>query len=79
RVEDAAPRALAIVVADRGPGIAPEHLGKVFDRFFTTDAARDGTGLGLAIARAVARAHGGDLAVESRPGDGARFTLTLPR
>ncbi len=72
------PGAVAVVVIDHGPGILPEHLARIFDRFFTTDADRDGTGLGLAIARAVARAHGGDLMVESTPGEGARLTMTLP-
>ncbi len=76
-IEDRA-GAVAVIVTDQGPGIPPAHLARIFDRFFTTDAERDGTGLGLAIARAVARAHGGDLTVESSPGEGTRFTITLP-
>ena len=72
------PGALRIAVIDRGPGISPAHLGKVFDRFFTTDADRDGTGLGLAIARAVVEAHGGVIEVASTPGEGATFTVVLP-
>lgn len=64
------------VVRDGGPGIAEADQGRVFEPFFTTRA--DGTGLGLAIARGVARAHGGDIALESAPTCGACFTLTLP-
>jgi len=68
-------------VSDGGPGIAPQHLTRVFDRFYKADRARSarGTGLGLAIARENARLHGGDITVDSRPGHGAAFTLTLPR
>ena len=66
-------------VEDRGPGIPEENLPRLFERFFTTDAERNGTGLGLAIVRAVARAHGGDVEVRSAPGEGATFTLLLPR
>jgi two-component system sensor histidine kinase ChvG len=65
-------------VRDRGPGVAEEHRARVFERFFTTDADRDGTGLGLAIARAVARAHGGDVTLHETKGGGATFTVTLP-
>lgn len=66
---------IAFVVTDEGPGIPAADQGRVFDPFFTTRA--EGTGLGLAIARGVARAHGGDIALESVPGRGACFTLTL--
>lgn len=66
-------------VVDRGPGIAEANLERVFDRFFTTDQDRNGTGLGLAIARAVLRAHGGDVHVRSKPGEGTTFTLAFPR
>jgi signal transduction histidine kinase len=66
-----------VTVADRGPGIAPEVRGKIFEPFVTTK--RTGTGLGLAIARRVVEAHGGTLAVEDRPGGGALFRVTLPR
>lgn len=69
---------VAIAVSDRGPGIAPEHLPRIFERFFTTDGERDGTGLGLAIVASVADAHGGRIEVEAEPGKGARFTLHLP-
>jgi signal transduction histidine kinase len=67
-----------IAVRDAGPGITPTNLDKVFDRFFTTDRSNGGTGLGLALTRAVARAHGGDVTVQSAPGD-TRFTLRLGR
>jgi two-component system, OmpR family, sensor histidine kinase MtrB len=72
--------AAQIAVADRGPGIDAEHLPHVFDRFYKADPARagHGTGLGLAIARENARLLGGDIAVESLPGVGARFTVRLP-
>ena len=63
-------------VADNGPGIAAAEQARIFEPFFTTRA--EGTGLGLAIARGVARAHGGDIALDSTPGQGATFTLILP-
>jgi signal transduction histidine kinase len=69
-----------VEVVDAGPGIAPEHLEHVFDRFYRADAARSGpgTGLGLAIARENARLLGGDVEVRSAIGEGTRFTLTVP-
>ncbi len=71
-------------VADTGEGIPPEAIDSVFDRFYRADAARQrddrqGAGLGLAIARGLAQAHGGDISVVSRPGDGTVFTVRLPR
>ncbi|HEX2872216.1 MAG TPA: ATP-binding protein [Polyangiaceae bacterium] len=66
-----------IRVVDRGPGILPEHVPRVFDRFFTTDAERDGTGLGLAIVKSVASAHGGQISFTSEPGCTC-FSLQLP-
>jgi signal transduction histidine kinase len=74
-------------VTDTGPGIAPESLDRIFERFYRADthsAARSrgpsggGTGLGLAIARDLARAQGGELSAENAEGGGARFTLSLP-
>lgn len=65
-------------VRDRGPGIPAAILPRIFDRFFTTDADRDGTGLGLAIVKSVAETHGGRVLVDSRPGEGATFTLEIP-
>ena len=71
-----------IEVADTGPGIPPEDLGRVFERFFRGDRARTGggTGLGLAIAKHVVEAHGGRIWVDSDgvPGRGATFRFTLP-
>ncbi|MFO0588697.1 MAG: ATP-binding protein [Polyangiaceae bacterium] len=69
---------LRIAVRDSGPGISPANLSRVFDRFFTTDADKDGTGLGLSIAKAVIESHGGHVRVDSAPGQGATFTVTLP-
>ena len=69
-----------VQVTDTGPGIAPEHLDHVFDRFFRADPSRSGpgTGLGLAIARENARLLGGEVEAQSEPGAGSRFTLHLP-
>ncbi|WP_307799710.1 ATP-binding protein [Actinomadura nitritigenes] len=71
-----------IEVADTGPGIAPEHLPHVFDRFWRAEKSRNrqtgGSGLGLAIVRQLAEAHGGSAAVCSEPGQGATFVLRLP-
>jgi two-component system phosphate regulon sensor histidine kinase PhoR len=71
-----------IEVADTGPGISPQDLPRVFERFFRGDRSRPsgGTGLGLAIAKHVVEAHGGRIWVESegRPGHGAVFRFTLP-
>nr|WP_255604371.1 HAMP domain-containing sensor histidine kinase [Oscillochloris sp. ZM17-4] len=69
-------------VRDEGPGIAPDDLPHVFERFYRADRARaqrtGGAGLGLSIAQWVARAHGGEVAVESDPGQGATFIISLP-
>jgi signal transduction histidine kinase len=67
-----------VVVSDDGPGIAPEDMPRVFDRFFTTRGDRRGTGLGLSLARAVVEAHGGTIRAESPPQGGARFVVRLP-
>jgi signal transduction histidine kinase len=71
-------------VRDTGPGISPQHLPRVFDRFYRVEASRTrgkgaGTGLGLAIARELARAQDGDLVAESAKDGGAIFRLRLPR
>jgi len=67
-------------VNDDGPGIAPEDLARVFERFYRADRSRSntGNGLGLSLARAIVEAHGGRLEVRSRPGEGATFTATFP-
>lgn len=68
-----------VEVVDHGPGIAPEHLAHLFERFYKADASRSGggTGLGLAIARENARLLGGEIDVWSELGEGTRFTLRL--
>jgi len=67
-------------VSDTGPGIAPEHVPHIFERFYRADPARSagGTGLGLAIAGQIAAVHGGRIDVASQLGRGSRFTLWLP-
>ena len=71
-----------IVVADTGIGVPPERLARIFDRFYRGDDARDresgGAGLGLAIVRELVEAMGGTVAAESVPGEGSRFSFTLP-
>ena len=73
---------VGVTVSDTGPGIPPEALGRVFDRFFRADGARrrtsGGSGLGLAICREIAEAHGGRLWVDSAAGRGSAFSLALP-
>lgn len=68
-------------VQDSGPGIPPEHLPRVFERFYKVDPARQrrGTGLGLAIAKHIVEAHGGRIGVESQVGQGSTFWFTLPQ
>lgn len=69
-------------VTDTGPGIAPEHLPHIFDRFYRVDKARSralgGSGLGLSIAKWIAEAHGGAIKVTSTKGEGSRFHIRLP-
>jgi two-component system phosphate regulon sensor histidine kinase PhoR len=71
-----------VSVRDRGPGIPPEAIPHLFERFYRVDHGRSrdagGTGLGLAIVRDVARAHGGEAQVESELGSGATFSMVLP-
>ncbi len=71
-----------ITVSDRGPGIAAEHLPRLFERFYRIDKARSrvlgGTGLGLAIVKHIAQAHRGRVTVSSEVGRGSTFTITLP-
>lgn len=74
-----------LTVADTGIGIAPGDIENVFERFWRADPARSrtgerpGTGLGLAISKWIAEAHGGTIEVQSRPGRGSIFTVSLPR
>ena len=67
-----------IRVEDDGCGIEEGALGRLFDPFFTTKPAGEGTGLGLFISYEIVRAHGGEIAVDSLPGKGARFEVHLP-
>jgi two-component system NtrC family sensor kinase len=67
-----------LIVADTGSGIAPEHLSKVFTPFFSTKESGKGTGLGLAITYGVVKMHSGDITVDSEPGKGTTFTISLP-
>ena len=73
---------VVISVADQGIGIAPEHLNRLFEKYFRVKAGRSrgvaGSGLGLPIARAIVEAHGGRIWAESRVGQGSTFTFTLP-
>jgi hypothetical protein len=79
RLEDAGGRA-RLVVADQGPGLSTEQQGKVFEKFERLGRSGEdgGSGLGLYISRRLARAMGGDLTIESAPGQGARFILDVP-
>lgn len=67
-------------VEDTGPGIPPEELPHVFDRFYrgSQGQTQGGSGLGLAIVKGIVEAHGGQVRVESQPGNGACFTIGLP-
>ncbi|MBE0564560.1 MAG: PAS domain-containing protein [Krumholzibacteria bacterium] len=77
------PETVSIAVNDRGPGIAAEHLPRVFERFYRVDKARSrtmgGTGLGLAIVKHIAQAHRGHVTAASEVGKGSTFTINLPR
>jgi two-component system phosphate regulon sensor histidine kinase PhoR len=72
-----------VFVSDSGPGIAPEHQPRIFERFYRVDAGRSrelgGTGLGLSIVKHLVEALGGTVSVESRVGAGSTFSFTLQR
>lgn len=74
---------LAIAISDQGPGIAEEHLSRLFERFYRVDKARSravgGTGLGLSIVKHIAGVHGGTVSVSSILGKGSEFTIRIPR
>lgn len=74
---------VALAVSDQGPGIAPEHQTRVFERFFQVDAARTGNrchfGIGLSLCKAMTEAHGGHIELQSQPGQGSCFKVILPK
>lgn len=70
--------AVRVSIVDSGPGIAPESLPRVFERFYQLDKRREGVGLGLTIAKGIIAEHGGTIGVESEPGKGACFWFELP-
>ena len=80
---EAAGHKAEVLVSDDGPGIPPEAIGRIFERFYRVDRARSresgGTGLGLAIVKHIVQAHGGEAWVHSEPGKGASFFFTIPR
>ena len=67
-----------LTVSDNGEGIPPENLAKIFDPFFTTKPEGKGVGLGLAVSYGIVEAHGGDIEVKSKVGEGTTFTVSLP-
>src|ERR1035437_3687192 len=66
------------VISDNGEGIAPENLAKIFHPFFTTKSEGKGVGLGLAVSYGIIEAHGGEIEVKSKVGEGTTFTVSLP-
>jgi two-component system, NtrC family, sensor kinase len=67
-----------IEVADTGMGIAPENVAKIYDPFYTTKGVGRGTGLGLAVSYGIVQEHSGQISVDSTPGRGTTFRITLP-
>src|SRR5580658_3133656 len=69
---------VVVEVIDTGHGIAPEHLSRIYDPFFTTKSAKKGTGLGLSVTSGIIQEHGGAIEAVSRPGEGTCFHLEFP-
>jgi signal transduction histidine kinase len=76
RVDEA--HRVIVEVHDTGCGIPPEKLGRIFEPFFTTKPVGEGTGLGLSVCQSIVSSHGGDISVESEPGQGTTFRVSLP-
>jgi len=72
---------IRLVVADTGIGVSMEETTEIFKRFYRSDRSRSklGNGLGLSLSLANVRAHGGEILLDSKPGEGSRFTVVLPR
>jgi signal transduction histidine kinase len=82
-VRTAVNNGVSIIVTDTGAGIAPEHISKIYDPFFTTKTApregqSRGTGLGLSVTYGIIQEHAGKIRVESNPGQGTSFYLEFP-
>jgi signal transduction histidine kinase len=71
-------RGVTVAVKDNGPGIPLEIKDKIFQPFFTTKPTGQGTGLGLSLSYDIVKAHGGELKVETREGDGSEFIIIIP-
>ena len=67
-----------MTIKDTGTGIAPEHMGLIFQPFYSTKPEVKGTGLGLSVCRGIVENHRGEIRVESEPGKGSTFTVLLP-
>ena len=83
RVATANGNGVSVCVSDSGSGIAPEHIARIYDPFFTTKTTSDagqkrGTGLGLSVTYGIIQEHAGKIRVESRPGEGTTFYLDFP-
>jgi signal transduction histidine kinase len=82
KVRDQPGGMIGLEVGDSGPGIAPEHADRIFDRFYRVDESRSrefgGAGLGLSIAQWAVRIHGGDIHLSTAPGRGCLFQICLP-
>jgi len=75
---DAADGMVYLNVTDNGEGIPPDNLARIFDPFFTTKSDGKGVGLGLAVSYGIIQAHGGDIEVRSKVGEGSTFAVSLP-